>query len=79
MTKWEAATKIVVTLASGGVQRAAGTENFDKPTIRDARTGENIARNSLNAFFDDCYIFFTDLKQTHGYTLPPDDKSPAII
>ena len=51
MTKWEAATKIIVTLVSGGVQRATGTQNFHKPTMRDDRTRENIDSGSQKLVF----------------------------
>ena len=40
-------TKIIITLVSGGVQLATGTQNFDKPTIRDDRTRKHRSQNSI--------------------------------
>ena len=45
----ESATKIVVTLVSGGVERATGYQDLQKRHIGNARSHQNDARGTLDA------------------------------
>ena len=45
----ESATKIVVTLVSGGVERATGYQDLQKHHVGHARSHQNDARGTLDA------------------------------
>ena len=47
--KWRAHTKIVVTLVSGGVERATGYQDLQKHHVGNARSHQNDARGTLDA------------------------------